>query len=490
MRLSERTLTQLPPEVARPGYDRRAVRPGIVHLGIGAFHRAHQAVYTEALLARGDPRWGIVGASLRSPATRDALAPQDGLYAGRVRDTDGASVRVVGAVLDLLVAPDNPEALVARIADPATRLVTLTVTEKGYCHDPAPGHLDGGRPDVRHDLEHPAGPRTAIGFVVAGLERRRRAGLPPLTVLSCDNLPSNGRTLRRIVLDFADAKGDPDLRRWIEAEVAFPSSMVDRIVPATTDDDRRDVAGLLGGVEDAWPVVTEPFRQWVVEDRFAGERPAWEEDGATFVASVEPFEHMKLRLLNGAHSAIAYLSVAAGVETVSDAMALPGMRGFLRALWAESGETLDLPAGYDLAGYVGALERRFENTALRHRTGQIAMDGSQKLPQRLLEPIRERLAAGRPVPILAAAVAAWMRHVRGTGEDGAPIPLDDPLADELHRAAGGAGNGAAALVRSLALVEAVFSSDLGRDPRFVEAVKRALAVLDEQGTRGFLARFA
>jgi len=236
-------------------------------------------------------------------------------------------------------------------------------------------------------------------------------------------------------------------------------------------------------------VVGEPFRQWVIEDRFAGERPDWEADGALLVDDVEPFEHMKLRLLNGAHSAIAHLSVAGGVESVAEAMALAGMRGFLHTLWAEAGETLALPRGFDRAGYLAALEARFANTALRHRTGQIAMDGSQKLPQRLIAPLRERLAAGRPVPTLAAAVAAWMRHVRGRAEDGAAIALDDPLADALRRAAAGARDGPA-LVRALAGVEAVFGTDLGRDGRFLAAAEEALGALDELGTRGFLAGFA
>jgi len=485
MRLCAAALPRLPDAVARPVYDRATIRPGIVHLGIGAFHRAHQAVYTEPVLAR-DSRWGIIGASLRSPATRDALASQDGLYTVLVKDSDGARAQVVGSVLELAVALEDPAALVARIADPDTRLVTLTVTEKGYCHDPATGALDQAHPDVVHDLGTPGRPRTAIGFIVAGLAERHRAGRPPLTVLSCDNLPSNGRTLRRIVLDFADAL-DPALARWIEAEVAFPSSMVDRIVPATTDEDRRAVAELLG-VEDAWPVVTEPFRQWVIEDAFADERPAWESDGATFVAAVEPFEHMKLRLLNGAHSAIAYLAVPAGVETVADAMALPGMPGFLRALWAESGATLDLPDGYDLGGYVAALEQRFENRALRHRTQQIAMDGSQKLPQRLLAPSRERLAAGQPIAALAVPVAAWMRHVRGCAEDGAAIALDDPLAIQLRRAVDTAPS-TPSLVRNLAAMEPVFGTDLGRDGHFLEAVEQALQALDRSGTRRFLTQY-
>jgi fructuronate reductase len=475
MRLSDAALAGLPAAVGRPGYDRRALRPGIVHLGIGAFHRAHQAVYTEAVLAR-DVRWGIVGASLRSPATRAALAPQDGLYAVLVKDDEGLSAQVIGAVCELLVAPEDPERLIARIAAPATRLVTLTVTEKGYCHDPATGRLDPAHPDVLHDLAEPARPRSALGFLVAGLARRRLTGRPPLTVLCCDNLPSNGRTLRRLVLELADAL-DPALARWIAAEVGFPSSMVDRIVPATTDDDRGAVARLLG-VEDAWPVVTEPFCQWVIEDAFVGARPAWEAAGATLVGAVQPFERMKLRLLNGAHSALAYLALAAGVETVADAIALPGMRGFLRALWAEAGATLDLPPGYDLAGYVAALERRFANRALRHRTRQIAMDGSQKLPQRLLDPIRERRAAGAETTALAAAVAAWMRHVRGRGEAGQTLPLDDPLAAELRRAARGDGP---ALVRRLAALDAVFGADLGRDEGFLEAVTQALAALDQAG---------
>ena len=321
-RLSNETLKQLPDTIAKPGYDRAAVTVGIVHLGIGAFHRAHQAVFTDDVLSR-DPSWGICGVSLRSAETRDALAPQDGLYTLKVQDGGGEALRVIGSVVETLVAPENPQAVLARMADPATRIVSLTVTEKGYCHNPATGMLDEDHPDVRHDLQNPQTPKSAIGFIVEALAQRRAAGVAAFTLLSCDNLPSNGHVLKRAVNRFA-ALRDPDLAAFV-ADVAAPSTMIDRIVPATTDADRVAIAVALG-VDDAWPVVTEPFRQWVVEDHFPLGRPEWEEAGAVFVPEVSAFETMKLRLLNGSHSTLAYLGFLAGAETVADAMTLPGMQ--------------------------------------------------------------------------------------------------------------------------------------------------------------------
>ncbi|MFN5412595.1 mannitol dehydrogenase family protein, partial [Bradyrhizobium sp.] len=279
-RLSPSTLHRLPSGVLKPDYDRAAVATGIVHLGLGAFHRGHQAVYTDALL-KNDPRWGILGVSLRSRDTRDALQPQAGLYSVTASDGSGQQRRVVGALTGLAVAPDDPAGLLARLADPAVRIVSTTVTEKGYSHDPATGALRADDPDIRHDILNLTHPRSTLGVIVGGLRLRRQQGLPPYAVLACDNLPANGHTLRGLAIAFAELV-DRDLARWIADEVHFPSTMVDRIVPATTDVDRDEVRAALG-LDDAWPVVTEPFSQWVIEDDFGGDRPAWDASGAQFV---------------------------------------------------------------------------------------------------------------------------------------------------------------------------------------------------------------
>ncbi len=480
MRLSSKSLASAAPGVVLPDYDRAVVCPGIVHLGIGAFMRAHQAVYLDDLLARGDLGWGIVGASLRSPDTRDALGPQDGLYTVATRSGEGTGLRVIGSVGDVLVAPEDPAALIARMADPAIRIVTLTVTEKGYCHDPASGALNEAHPDIRHDLAAHDLPRSAPGLLVAALAARRAAGTPPFTVLTCDNLPANGETVKRVLTRYATLVS-PDLGAWVDGEVACPSTMVDRIVPATTPQDKAAIGAALG-LKDARPVVTEPFTQWVVEDRFPAGRPDLAAVGVQMANDVTPFEHMKLRLLNASHSAMAYLGYLAGHETVAETIADPAFARFVRALMDEEvSPTLPVLAGVDLAAYKGDLITRFRNPALRHRTWQIAMDGSQKLPQRILGTIRDRLAVGAPFPRLALAVAGWMRYVAGMDERGQPIDVRDPLAETLRRAADAAGPGAERLAEALMGVPQVFGTDLPADPRFREAVTRALAILTAQG---------
>lgn len=471
-RLSPSTLSDLPAGVSALVYDRAATRIGIVHLGIGAFHRAHQAVMTEAVLAAGDLVWGIAGVSLRSAETRNALAPQDGLYTVAVRDGAGDRFAVIGAVLRLLVAPEDPEAVLELMAAPDTRIVSLTVTEKGYCHLPATGELDEGHPDILHDLANPHRPRTAIGFLVEALARRRQAGLAPFTVLSCDNLPANGWVTARVVTRFA-ALRDPELAAYVTAHGAFPSSMVDRIVPGTTEADRALVAGALG-LEDAWPVMTEPFRQWVIEDRFPAGRPDWAAAGATFVADVAPFEQMKLRLLNGSHSTLAYLGALAGHETVADAMAAPGFAALLEGMMREEvSPTLPPLAGFDLAAYRAGLLARFRNPALRHRTAQIAMDGSQKLPQRLLGTIRDRLKAGAGFDRLALGVAAWMVYATGRDEARNPVDVRDPLSSRLAAATAGKRE-ASALVEAYLGIREVFGDDLPASTPFRTTLVRVL----------------
>ena len=481
--LSLTSLAHLPASVQRPAYDPGAVQLGIVHLGVGAFHRAQEAVFTDGVLGN-DLRWGIIGVSLRSPDTRDALQPQNFLYSVAARDAAGERLRVIASLRDILVAPENPAAVIEAMCRDSVKIVSLTVTEKGYCHDPATGELNETHADVRHDLAHPESPRSAPGFLALALLQRRRRGLPPFTILSCDNLPSNGATVRKVVARFAGLI-DADFGRFVTDHVAFPCTMLDRIVPATTDADRARVAASLG-VTDAWPVIAEVFNSWVVEDHFPQGRPAW---AATFVADVAPFEHMKLRLLNGAHSTLAYLGYLAGYETVADAMADPNLAAIVKRLMhQEAAPTLKVPPGTDVEAYMSALLQRFRNPALRHRTWQIAMDGSQKLPQRLLGTARDLMAMGKPIDCVALGVAAWMRYVTGLDEMGAAIDVRDPLRDELCRRADAAGLDAAKLAPALLGIEQIFGRDLPRHPQFTDAVTVALNSLIRHGSHVTLKR--
>ena len=430
-RLSNDTLNALPPSVATPLYDRTAVMPGILHLGVGAFHRAHQAAYVDDCLAAGENDWGIIGASLQSASTHEALEPQDGLYTLAERGSDGEKLRVVGAIEKMLVAPQDPGKLLDALTDPRIRIVTLTITEKAYLRNAA-GDLDAVHPDIVADLANPAAPHTAHGFITEALARRRSAGAQPFTILSCDNLPSNGATLHRLLVQFA-ALRDRELAGHVEG-VSCPSSMVDRIVPATTDADRARVSEVLG-VEDAWPVMTEPFRQWVIEDDFPGGRPDWEKFGVEMVRDVRPFEEMKLRLLNGAHSSIAYLGLLAGHDTVAKSFGDRAIRRFVAALWAEAATTLPADAGLDPEKYVRDLTERFDNSALAHRTAQIANDGSQKLPQRIIGSALDRLAAGQGADHLMLTVAAWIRAAELRGRKLPSGHFTDPLDAPLTRIA-------------------------------------------------------
>ena len=449
-----------------------------MHLGVGAFHRAHIAAYIDSLL-KLDPSWGIIGASLRRPDTRVALAPQDFLYTLIERSGSGTRMRVIGSILDVLDAATQRPALIAAMADPRIRIVSLTVTEKGYCHDPATGALDPRHPDIVHDLAMPESPVSAPGLIVRALELRRAAGWAPFTVLCCDNLPANGETAARVVTGFA-ALRDPALADFIAREVAFPSTMVDRIVPATTDAD-RDLVVREMDVRDAWPVVTEPFTQWVIEDRFPAGRPPLEAVGAQLVEDVRPFELMKLRMLNGSHSTIAYLGYLGGYAYVSEVMADPALQSLIHGFMTD--EVINtLPKDFcDLHAYRDALLDRFRNPALRHRTWQIAMDGSQKLPQRLLGTIRDRLARNLPVRRAALGVAAWMRYVTGVDEQGREIEVKDPLAARLRAISRSAGTSAACLADGLLGVTEIFGNDLPRSESFREELIAHLESLFRSG---------
>lgn len=470
-RLNQAALATLPPDIIRPAYDRAGTRIGIVHIGVGAFHRAHQAVYLDDVLA-SEPDWAICGVSLNSRDVRDALQPQDGLYALALLGQT-PSLRVIGSIRELLFAREQRDEVLRRLADPLVRIVTLTITEKGYCL--AGADLDLAHPEIVHDLASPDAPHGAIGYVVAGLAARRKLHLRPFTVLSCDNLAENGRKLGRAVVQYA-AKIDPELARWIESEVTFPCSMVDSITPATDDALRERVATQLG-CNDAWPVQREAYTQWVVEDSFCNGRPAFERVGVTLSGDIAGYDRAKLRLLNAPHSALAYLGSLMGIETVAQAMATPVLAGFVERLMHDGiVPNVKAPDGFNAGAYVEAILARFRNPAIQHRLLQIAWDGSQKLPVRLLGTIGDALAAGHPIDLLCLPVAAWMQFVRRQARNG--VALVDPMADalaEVGRATTGDADDDVARFLALGSIFAPFSAD----PRFVDAVREAYARLGD-----------
>jgi fructuronate reductase len=417
LRLSAANLGALSASVARPGYDRDTRGIGIVHFGIGAFHRAHMAAYTDDAMAFGEGNWRILGVSLRSPTVRDQMHPQNGLYTLVERSADGAEARIIVSVADVLVASEERERLVATLAAATTHIVSFTITEKGYCRA-SDGSLDLALADER----------SAFSYLAEAFVRRRDAGLPGLTLLCCDNLAGNGGQLRRLMLEYLVARA-PDLSGWFDKECTCPSTMVDRIVPATTDADRQEIEAMFG-MRDEAAVVTEPFSQWVIEDKFAGPRPAWEQRGAQITSNVHAYENAKLRMLNGAHSALAYLGLQRGHEFVHEGIADPELAPMIDTLMRDEAATsLTAAPGQDLSAYADALIERFKNPALNHRLVQIAMDGSQKIPQRWLETLSHHQKLGRQCPVILCGIAAWIHHIRG--DNG---PVDDPMAAALKAA--------------------------------------------------------
>ena len=477
-RLSEATLSRLPQAIRRPTYDRTELQCGVVHIGVGAFHRAHQAPLFDALAQAGDMRWGIVGASLRSSAVRDALAPQDCLYSVTVEDGEDRQTQVVGALRHIFVTPETPQRLINAIASPEAKLVTVTVTEKGYKLDAASGTLLDDDTDVRSDLVSLDTPRTLPGYLVAGLKLRHERRLEPLTIISCDNMAENGRKLQASVAQVARAH-DPALGDWVQERCAFPNTMVDRIVPASSEADIARTASKLD-LLDAAAVRAEPFSQWIIENRFAGERP--DLDVAVFTADVTPFERAKLRLLNGAHSAMAYLGGLAGIATVDEFVSEEWGGALIELLWDEVQPTLAPPPELDLAAYRLQLMGRFRNSALHHRLTQIAMDGSQKIPQRLAAPAVETMDSGGAPDALALTIAAWMRWQAGHDDSGRRFLVDDPLASTTQRLIESATN-PSDQVSALLSISSVFPERLSADMTFREQVAGHLESLQRIGAR-------
>lgn len=471
-----------------PTYDRSKLVSRIVHLGFGAFHRAHQAVYADILAAEHGSDWGYTEVNLIGGEQQIAdLNHQDNLYTVAEMSADAWTARVVGVVKEALHAQvDGLETVLAKMCEPQVAIVSLTITEKGYCHSPATGQLMLDHPFIAADLQNPHQPKSAPGVVVEALARRKAAGLPAFSVMSCDNMPENGHVMRNVVCAYARAV-DAGLADWIESHVTFPSTMVDRIVPAVTPE-TLDKIEQLTGVRDPAGVACEPFRQWVIEDNFVAGRPAWEKAGAELVSDVIPFEEMKLRMLNGSHSFLAYLGYLAGYQHINDCM---GDENYRRAahdlMLKEQAPTLKVQ-NVDLARYADLLIARYTNPALRHRTWQIAMDGSQKLPQRMLDSVRWHLADNSSFTLLALGVAGWMRYVGGVDEQGNAIEVCDPLLPVIQAAVARSEEGESR-VKALLAIEAIFGKDLPLNGQFVDQVINAYLSLLSKGAKATVAAY-
>lgn len=446
VRLSEATLAKLPAEVQVPTYRREHLTLSIVHIGVGGFHRAHQAVYLENLLNARGTSWGECGVGLlpQDARMKEALHSQQNLYTVFTRGKDVQSAQVVGAITKYLYATESAEAVLEQIAGPETRIVSLTATEGGYCLNEGSGELDAGHPDIVHDLENRQSPRGVLGYLVEALNRRRQRGLLPFTILSCDNLPGNGDVTRKAVLSFASLRAE-SLCSWIETNVTFPNGMVDGITPVTRESDREALRDIFG-IEDAWPVVTEPFRQWVLEDRFCNGRPKWEDAGVQFTGHVAPYEKMKLRLLNAGHSALGYLGVLRGFEFVHEAAADPTLREFLRQFLNDVTPLIPELPGFDVEQYKQTLLERFSNPAIRDQISRICSDGSAKLPKFILPSIRELLEKGRSTERLSLVIAGWLIYVGGEDERGRSIEVLDARKAELSARVSVAGDNPAVLL--------------------------------------------
>ena len=480
--LTDATLGHHGEQLSVPTYDRSALTPAVVHFSVGGFHRAHQLLYFDEVAERRiSSGWGVVGVGLHSRHMKDALAPQDHLYTVVERSPDGERARVVGVMLDYHFAPDDPATVLDLLTDERTRMVSLTITGNGYRLRPQTGEFDADDEDIAWDLREPAKPRTVFGYLVEGLDRRRRAGLPPFTVVSCDNMHRNGDAARSAVVGFARLR-DEVLARWITDRVAFPSSMVDRITPHTTPEEREAVAQRYG-IDDRWPVITEPFSQWVIEDEFCNGRPPLDQVGVRFVPDVARYELMKTRLLNASHCALGYLGTLAGYRTIDGLMADDLFAGYVTELMdVEVTPLLPPPDGIDLEDYKRALLKRFANPAIADQLSRLCRRGSTKMPHHLLPSLQQALAEGRPHRLLTLAVAAWFCYLRGVDSGGAPLVVDDPQA-ELLQSLVQAGGGTDP--RPLLGLRSIFG-DLGDHPEFAVELADAIAALQRDGVRATL----
>jgi len=487
LQLAQKTLSSLNAPVVRSSLNKEELKAGILHLGIGAFHRAHQAIYTQQAMEASPGNWGIIGVSFRSPKIRDQLADQDHYYSLISHSTQGVKATIVSVIKDVTFAKEDPKAVIEMIADPAIKIITLTVTEKGYYQDPATGKLQLDHADIIHDLDLANEPRTVLGYLVRGLKLRQKTCDEPVTLLSCDNLPENGRVLFGLIRDFCE-HCSADLMSWVTRNTTCPSTMVDGIVPAATSTSLQAAEHILG-VRDCAAVTAEDFRQWVIEDDFAGDHPDWKSAGVEFVSDVRPFEDMKLRLLNGCHSALAYLGYLGGFQTIADVMTDPTYRNFAYHLIRdEAGQDLSLPAGYDIERQAQTLIERFSNPGLAHSTTQICMDGSQKLPQRILASLYGQLKKGNPASRLLLAVSAWIIYVGGKDEQGRTIEISDPLAKELAELHADAGGDPGKLATAFLSVEKIFGPKTDQPVNLTDLLAVNLAELMNTGARQSVAR--
>jgi mannitol 2-dehydrogenase len=486
--LNAANLNLLDPKIQVPTYDRQKIGQSIMHIGVGGFHRAHQALYMNDLFHKGgDTQWGYCGVGLlkHDARMRDVMLAQDCLYTLVERSLEGDKARIIGSIVKFLFAPDDPQKVIEQTASPETRIVSLTITEGGYYIDQSTGELDAKHADIVYDLAHPHEPRCSFGYVLEALDRRRIRGLPPFTVMSCDNIQSNGEVARKMLMALAELR-DPALRNWMSENCIFPNSMVDRITPATTDEHRNLVKEKFG-IADGWPVMTESFKQWVIEDHFAQGRPEWQLVGAQMTSDVLPYEKMKLRLLNASHQALCYIGMLLGYQFVHETMEDRDIRKLVEKMMDdEVTPILSEVPGVDLTDYKRTLIERFANPAIRDQLSRIGIYGSSGIPKFVLPSIAEQLQRGGAIKLLSFTVASWFRYLTGSDESGKEMPMLDPMAGTLRERAKAAGKDA----RQLLAMREVFSESLAKSPVFVDQVRDALRSLYDEGAKAALAKYS
>ena len=484
--LNAANLNLLDPQIHIPKYDRQKVGQSIMHVGVGGFHRAHQALYADDLFSQGgDPSWGYCGVGLlkHDARMRDVMISQDCLYTLVERSLEGDKARIIGSIVNFLLGPDDPQKVIEQMASPQTRIVSLTITEGGYYIDQSTGDLDEKHPEIQYDLAHPHEPRCSFGYLLEALDRRRTRGLPPFTLMSCDNIQSNGEVAKKMLTAFAELR-DPIFRNWLAENCIFPNSMVDRITPATTDEHHALVKEKFK-IDDGWPVMTESFKQWVIEDHFVHGRPAWELVGAQMTTDVLPYEKMKLRLLNASHQALCYIGMLLGYQLVHETMGNRDIRKLVEKMMDDEVTPLlaEVP-GVDLTDYKKTLIERFANPAIRDQLSRIGIYGSSGIPKFVLPSIEEQLKRGGPIKLLSFTVASWFRYLNGLDESGKEMLMLDPMAPTLRERAKAAGKDAGQLLG----MRDVFSEELANSRAFVKQVTETLQSFYEEGARSTLVK--